>query len=107
MQAVGKRKGKKMDGLNSNGLNANKDIFKQRINVDDSIVEYNVETIMSLGINRFTDLSVEQEEEWGYVLCLVDDTGHKYIITLDETGCLGTVRKDSLQGEIIFLLRDD
>jgi len=96
-----------MDSLNSIDFNTNKELLKQRIDADDPIIDYNVENIMSLGIEKFVELSVEQKEEWGYVLCLTDDTEHKYIITLDETGCLGTVRRDSLQGEMIYLLRDD
>jgi len=96
-----------MENLNSNDIRLNKETLKQAVPVDDSTIEHVVLTIMSLGINRFNELTVEQKEEWGYVLVLVDDKSHKYIITLDDNGYLGTVRKDSLQGEIIHLIRDD
>ena len=96
-----------MDILDYKEFNSNKEVLKQAVPVDDSIIEHVVLTIMSLGINRFNELTVKQKEEWGYVLLLVDDKSHKYIITLDDNGYLGTVRKDNLQGEIIHLIRDD
>jgi len=90
-----------------NNIISNVDAFKQIIKIDDSISEDNVQTIMSLGIIQFDKLSLEQNEVWGYVISLVDINKNQYIVTLDENGCLGTVRRDSLQGEIIYLVRDD
>jgi hypothetical protein len=81
--------------------------FQTTLKIDYALAKDNTETIMSLGIEKIVEMTIDAEEDWGYIISIQDDTGLVYVITLDEYGSLGTVRKDALQGEIIYLLNYD
>ena len=60
------------------------------------------EILTHVGIKTIVELDVLEKEQWGYTVHVVDEYSGVYYLILDKTGCISSIYKDELYGELIW-----
>lgn len=87
-------------------IKQNKELFMSNFGFHEIIAQDIADVLGLVGVQTIRELKPEQKGPWGYVIRIKDNVKNIFYITLDEHGYLGTVRKDCLQGEILYYLKD-
>ena len=88
-------------------IEKHKKTFSERFDFSEPAIENIAEVLTSLGIQEIKNLVVEEETKRVIAMRITDSTEQVYYVVLSGHGYFGTVRKNSMQEEPIYYLKND
>jgi hypothetical protein len=97
--------GEDMAGENEGVIQDGRGIIRQNADISEYAETAALGKLESLGIKP-VEVRVVTEDEYGYVLDVVDEAGKKYWVTLDSYGYVAAVREGGASGELIYFIAE-
>lgn len=67
----------------------------------DEILDSTINRLITAGVGIIREISIESETG-GWDIILTDDKDQVYYLELDQYGCVMILRKDGVEGEVLF-----
>ena len=100
--------GSDMDTRDENVFEQNKQKITEHVDAEDiKIIDFMVGQLMAAGVGLIETATLEEADEYGWILLLTDDTGQVYYLELNKYGGIEVLRKDGSRGEVISAVLDD
>jgi len=97
-----------MDTRDENVFEQNKQKITEHVDAEDiKIIDFMVGQLMAAGVGLIETATLEEADEYGWILLLTDDTGQVYYLELNKYGGIEVLRKDGSRGEVISAVLDD